>query len=114
MNYDFTYPQLRSDFTVTSVSGHLTSSDFGDAHRQWNSCDSFSLFDVPVVVNTSTDAKDIGRNLTNEAKYATTLMIWTDCDREGEHIGLEIANVCRQAKRDLVVRRARFSAIIAA
>ena len=40
-------------------------------------------------------------------------MIWTDCDREGENIGAEIANVCRGAKRDIIVRRARFSAIIA-
>lgn len=41
------------------------------------------------------------------------LMIWTDCDREGEHIGKEIANVCRKAKRNIIVKRARFSAIIA-
>jgi len=41
------------------------------------------------------------------------LMIWTDCDREGEHIGSEIASVCRRAKRNIIVKRARFSAIIA-
>ncbi len=41
------------------------------------------------------------------------LMIWTDCDREGEHIGSEIAAICRRVKRNIVVKRARFSAIIA-
>lgn len=40
------------------------------------------------------------------------LMIWTDCDREGEHIGAEIASVCRRVKGNIVVKRARFSAII--
>ncbi|KXN84154.1 DNA topoisomerase 3 [Leucoagaricus sp. SymC.cos] len=40
-------------------------------------------------------------------------MIGTDCDREGEHIGMKIATVCRNANRTIVVKRARFSAIIA-
>lgn len=41
-------------------------------------------------------------------------MIWTDCDREGEHIGSEVADVCRAANRRIIVERARFSALIAA
>lgn len=41
-------------------------------------------------------------------------MIWTDCDREGEHIGSEVAQICRKANPRIVVKRARFSAIIAA
>ena len=48
-----------------------------------------------------------------EARGADMLMIWTDCDREGEHIGSEVATVCRKAKRNIIVKRARFSAIIA-
>lgn len=40
-------------------------------------------------------------------------MIWTDCDREGENIGAEIVKICRKAKPNIVVKRARFSAIIA-
>lgn len=56
----------------------------------------------------------IERNLLNEARRADELMIWTDCDREGEHIGSEVANVCRKAKPNIRVTRARFSAIIAA
>lgn len=47
-----------------------------------------------------------------EARKADQLMIWTDCDREGEHIGSEIANVCRKANPRIVIKRARFSAII--
>lgn len=40
-------------------------------------------------------------------------MIWTDCDREGEHIGSEIVAVCRRSNPNIIVKRARFSAIIA-
>ena len=60
------------------------------------------------------DMKKVERNLLNEARNADLLIIWTDCDREGEHIGSEVADVCRKANRRIVVKRARFSAIIAA
>lgn len=51
-------------------------------------------------------------NLLREAATADLLIIWTDCDREGEHIGSEVAAVCRRAKPGIRVKRARFSAII--
>ncbi|KIM83269.1 hypothetical protein PILCRDRAFT_783465 [Piloderma croceum F 1598] len=112
-NFDFNYPQTNSIYTVTSVSGHLTAHDFGDAYRTWNSCDPFVLFDVPIETKISTESKTIEKNLRNEARGADMLMIWTDCDREGEHIGSEIATVCQKAKHNIIVKRARFSAIIA-
>lgn len=39
------------------------------------------------------------------------LVIWTDCDREGEAIGAEVVSVCTQVNRNLDVYRARFSEI---
>jgi DNA topoisomerase-3 len=71
------------------------------------------LFDAPVETQIPPDKKSIERNLQTESRRADTLMIWTDCDREGEHIGLEIVRVCRRVKPNIVVKRARFSAIIA-
>jgi DNA topoisomerase III len=71
------------------------------------------LFDAPIETKIPSESKSIEKNLTNEARGADMLMIWTDCDREGEHIGSEIAGVCRRAKRNIIVKRARFSAIIA-
>lgn len=98
---------------MTCVSGHLTGNDFYESHRKWNSCDAFELFDAPVETTVDKDKKVIEQNLLTQARRADTLMIWTDCDREGEHIGLEVVRVCRRAKRDILVKRARFSAIIA-
>ncbi|KAK7005830.1 DNA topoisomerase 3 [Favolaschia claudopus] len=112
-NYDFDYPQTRAQYTVTSVSGHLTSHDFPQTHRKWDSCDPLTLFDIPVETFVSSDRKDIERNLKQEARRADLLMIWTDCDREGEHIGSEVKRVCRGVKPNIIVKRARFSAIIA-
>ena len=60
------------------------------------------------------DMQTVERNLRNEAARAQEVMIWTDCDREGEHIGSEVANACKKANPRIKVTRARFSAIIAA
>ncbi|KAK7053262.1 DNA topoisomerase [Paramarasmius palmivorus] len=111
-NYDFNYPYTNSQFTVTAVAGHLTELDFTERHRKWHSCDPFELFDAPTEVCIRDDNKPVERNIFNEAKRADTLMIWTDCDREGEAIGAEIAAVARRARRQIVVKRARFNAIV--
>lgn len=111
-NYDFDYPQTNSQFTVTAVIGHLLEQDF-EPHYGWYACDPFALFDAPVVTKVKKENEGIARNLKSEARRVQTLMIWTDCDREGENIGAEIVGVCREVQRNLAVRRARFSAIIA-
>lgn len=52
-NYSFQYkvsPDGRpSNFTVTSVLGHVNSSDFGQDHRKWSSCEPFALFEAPIL-----------------------------------------------------------------
>jgi len=88
-------------------------SDFGPEYRSWTSCDPFTLFEAPVETRVPDDKKSIEQNLTSEARRSQMLMIWTDCDREGENIGMEVAKVCRKAKPTIQVKRARFSAIIA-
>lgn len=59
--------------------------------------------------NLSKDKKTIAQNLESQARYAQALVIWTDCDREGEHIGNEIVEAARKGKPGIQVLRARFS-----
>ncbi|KAG8718055.1 DNA topoisomerase [Ceratobasidium sp. 395] len=113
-NYDFRYAQTGDDYTMTAVSGHLTEKDFGAALRSWHSCDPFQLFDAPIETRVSKDGERIERNLLSEARHAQMLVIWTDCDREGENIGVEVETVCLRANPRMRVKRARFSAIIPA
>jgi len=49
--------------------------------------------------------------LEREVRQCDTLVIWTDCDREGENIGFEVIDVCKAVKPNIRVLRAKFSQI---
>ncbi|KAM9843380.1 DNA topoisomerase 3-alpha [Aulostomus maculatus] len=53
----------------------------------------------------------IKRTLEKEARQCQALVIWTDCDREGENIGFEIIDVCKAVKPNIRLFRAKFSEI---
>lgn len=114
-NYDinFNFPTWgSSDVTVTSVSGHLMEVDFDASYRNWRSCDPEELFGASLVMRTPDRCKKIVQNIETEGRRADKLFIWTDCDREGEHIGYEIARVARNANQrfgDGDVKRAIFN-----
>ena len=55
------------------------------------------------------DKKAIADNITAQARYAKALFIWTDCDREGEHIGAEVRQSAYKGNGTIEVKRAQFS-----
>lgn len=69
------------------------------------------LFDATVQKKVTDRAADIEKSLKREVVKCQTLIIWTDCDREGENIGYEIIDLCRPLKAGLKIYRARFSEI---
>ncbi|XP_012489369.1 DNA topoisomerase 3-alpha isoform X1 [Gossypium raimondii] len=96
----------------TSVTGHLMELEFEDRFRKWHSCDPLDLYHAPVRKFVPEDKLDIKRTLEEEARRCQWLVLWLDCDREGENIAFEVINVCRAVNRHLTIRRARFSALI--
>ena len=97
---------------ITSVTGHLMETDFDERFRKWNSCDPVELFEAPIIAKVPDDKADLRRNLEQAARQCQELVLWLDCDREGEAIGFEVIEVCLAVNRRLRVRRARFSALI--
>ena len=55
---------------------------------------------------------DIKRTLEQEARRCQWLVLWLDCDREGENIAFEVVEVCTTVNRHLNIKRAHFSALI--
>ncbi|KAJ1918035.1 DNA topoisomerase [Mycoemilia scoparia] len=112
-NFDFEY-RINGNFvpvTFTSVLGHIKEIEFESDNRSWYSCDPFVLFTAPVKTMVPDRNAGVAKNIQNEARGATHLYIWTDCDREGECIGADIASVARQINPRIDVKRAHFSAI---
>jgi DNA topoisomerase-3 len=85
--------------------------DFPSEYKAWNSCDPVRLFDAPVekfvpevfIVNihstsltSSQGMQQIEKTLKREARGCKKLILWLDCDREGENIAFEVIETCRQ------------------
>lgn len=96
---------------MTSVSGHLLNYEFIGTYKKWTACSPETLFDAPVVKMCPQEFEPIKRTLENEARSCRMLIIWTDCDREGENIGFEIINTCTSVNPNLDIYRAKFSEI---
>lgn len=94
------------DMIMTSVSGHLLNHEFVGAYRKWQGCHPLTLFDAPVTKQcTGETSIKIKSTLEREARKCSALIIWTDCDREGENIGFEIIEVCKAVKPNMRIYR---------
>ncbi|XP_067622103.1 DNA topoisomerase 3-alpha isoform X3 [Eurosta solidaginis] len=96
---------------MTSVSGHLLQLEFITSYRRWNEVDPQALFSAPVRKACPENNTKIMRTLEREVRSCNGLIIWTDCDREGENIGFEIIDICCKIKPYIKVYRAIFSEI---
>jgi len=90
---------------VTSVTGHVMSVEFPERYANWDQCDPGELFAARVVKRA--DGR-VARHLETEAKGCDVLILWLDCDREGENICFEVIEACGRVGK---VLRAKFSAV---
>ncbi|KGG50452.1 DNA topoisomerase III alpha [Mitosporidium daphniae] len=99
---------------MTSVLGHIESLDFSEDYSNWQKVDPLQLLYAPLLSKyDSKNNKGIFKTLEREARNCDVLILWTDCDREGEAIGSSIAKICLQVNTHLCVKRARYSSVTA-
>jgi DNA topoisomerase-3 len=75
--------------------GHLLERDFGPAWKGWRTCAESDLIDpskAQLVTAVRRDCEPLQAMLRAEARRAAWLILWLDCDREGEAI-------CHEARR---------------
>ncbi|RLV91830.1 DNA topoisomerase 3 [Spathaspora sp. JA1] len=102
-NYDFSFNFSQTghcDVTMTSVVGHITKLETKPENR-WGKCSHGRLFDCDLLE--LVDKQDVFDNISREASQAQKLMIWTDCDREGEYIGFEIFKAANKGNRRIQI-----------
>lgn len=112
-SFRFCFPQWgECDVVMTAVSGHILVKDFPPEYG-WGKVSNDVLFGCPIVNTLADDnAKKIADNITNLAKDSDIVMIWTDCDREGEYIGWEILLQAQKGNSKFTIDtayRAKFS-----
>jgi DNA topoisomerase-3 len=110
--FDATCNGQKVDMVMTAVAGHMMGYEFDASFKSWQSCDPVALFEAPVVKHVAEDKKEMAEVLRNEAKKCQWLILWLDCDREGENIAFEVLDLCSQHNKRLQVFRAKFSALI--
>ncbi|KAF1919231.1 DNA topoisomerase 3-beta [Ampelomyces quisqualis] len=110
--FDFRFQQWgQCSVTFTCVAGHIVAQDFHERFKKWHSCQPADLFEAPIQSSIAEDKKLVASNIEFQARNASILFIWTDCDREGEHIGTEIRDIALKVNPRMQVYRARFSNI---
>jgi DNA topoisomerase-3 len=88
---------IQANMVMTSVFGHLLNMEFHEQFRKWWSCHPVQLFDLPVERGVEEENMiNIKKSLEKEVRGCKLLIIWTDCDREGENIGMEVVTMCVQ------------------
>ena len=102
-------------FVVTSVCGHIYSTDFPRQYNNWDSVDPLELYDVDTIkVESPSKGGSIVKHLQQEAHSCTYLVLWLDCDREGENICFEVIDIVQPLLRKTQyqqIYRAKFSSL---
>ncbi len=99
---------------VTSVLGHIKTYDFPTSCKNWSTTPLTDLYSMPLVKQTGENSKDVVKNIQDAARGIQQLVLWLDCDREGEAIAYEVIEVCRSVSPDIKLFRAHFSTVTAA
>ncbi|KAG0188409.1 hypothetical protein DFQ28_004897 [Apophysomyces sp. BC1034] len=111
-----TFQDQPAKFHFTSVTGHVYQIDFVQEFNSWD-VDPQKLFDARTKKTEANPKMRLTQHLQREAKGVDYLVLWLDCDREGENICFEVIENClpymKQLHKADQVLRARFSAITA-
>lgn len=110
-----TFDQQSVRFKFTSVCGHVNGLDFMGKFNSWDRVDPIELFTCPVEKKEATAKLKMPQFLASEARGCDYLVLWLDCDKEGENICFEVMDAVSTAIPNVrsrsVTFRARFSAI---
>lgn len=102
-------------YRVTGTGGHLYTTEFArDIHeRPWRDIDPRYLLTIaPVVKIVRGEARNIVNVIREEVKKAGEIIIATDYDREGENIGMQVAElIAKKINPRVKIRRAIFSSL---
>ncbi|KAJ4460313.1 putative DNA topoisomerase 3-beta-1 [Paratrimastix pyriformis] len=90
--WEFSAPFLNkgtAQYKVAGVFGHIYGTDFPPQYNSWDNVNPSDLFSAPIL-KIEEDKKHVTASLQREAHGTDYLVLWLDCDREGENICFEV------------------------
>ena len=107
-----------ANFRFTSVAGHVMTCDFPASYNNWDRVEPVELFKAPTIKKEANPNMHMPKFLQREGKNCDYLVLWLDCDKEGENICFEVMEALAPVMQvsmynPQTVYRARFSALTA-
>ena len=87
--YSGLFQGMPAEIRCTSTVGHMWSLDFGREYNDQSKVQPIDLFDAPTV-HLEDPRPRMTEHLRAEATGCDALVLWLDCDREGENICFEV------------------------
>eukprot|EP00929_Paragymnodinium_shiwhaense_P013359 TRINITY_DN121220_c0_g1_i1.p1 TRINITY_DN121220_c0_g1~~TRINITY_DN121220_c0_g1_i1.p1 ORF type:complete len:858 (+),score=186.81 TRINITY_DN121220_c0_g1_i1:105-2678(+) len=113
--YEGDFYGQRAWFKVTSVAGHVYEINFPNEMNNWDKVDPLQLYAAKTIKQESNPKLQMPRHLSKEGKGCSYLVLWLDCDREGENICYEVMEniepVLTNVPGQQQVWRAKFSSL---
>ncbi|VDD75726.1 unnamed protein product [Mesocestoides corti] len=99
-------------FKMTSVCGHVMTLDFISRFNNWDAVDPVELFTAKIEKKEANPKLDMVHFLQKEARGVSSLILWLDCDKEGENICFEVIDaVALSMGPQAKIYRAHFTAV---
>lgn len=102
-------------FKMTSVCGHVMTLDFHHKFNNWDAVNPQELFTATTLKKEANEKLQMPKFLQHEGKGVDYIVLWLDCDKEGENICFEVLDCVRPVMNrrpgTKTVFRAKFSAI---
>lgn len=113
--YDGQFNKEPVKFKMTSVCGHVMTLDFHHKFNNWDAVNPQELFTAATLKKEANEKLQMPRFLQQEGKGVDYIVLWLDCDKEGENICFEVLDCVRPVMNkksgNKNVFRAKFSAI---
>ncbi|CAF3581946.1 unnamed protein product [Adineta steineri] len=99
-------------YRMTSVAGHVFGLDFVPRYNNWDKVDPAELFAGETLKKEASPGHRMPGFLEKEARGADVVVLWLDCDKEGENICFEVIDcIDKSINPNAKILRAKFSSI---